>query len=236
MTPFTLLTVALAAAAHAHAPIDSTHVAPADTLAVARVTLAEQASRLANDTLVFRLTAVAPVAGLPSFATPVPDLRFAIATNADTVRHRPRAVEVSDAYEMRLRIHRYASYTMIPLFALQSIAGNQLYQADKSGAEKPGWAKGTHVAGAVGLATLFTVNTVTGLWNLWDSRSNETGRTKRWIHSLLLLGSDACFVYSGVSAGDAKNSQQTRDNHRNVSYVGMGAALVGYAVMLVGDH
>jgi hypothetical protein len=216
MTPFTLLSVALAAAVQSYAPVDSTHSAPSDTLVVAAPTLAEQAARLANDRLVFRLTP-----GIPA---------------SDTVRHRPRAVEVSDAYEMRLRIHHYASYTMIPLFALQSIAGNQLYQADKSGAEKPGWAKGTHVAGALGLATLFTVNTVTGVWNLWESRGNETGRTKRWIHSLLLLGSDACFVYSGVSAGDANNSQQTRDNHRNVSYVGMGSALVGYAIMLVGDH
>jgi hypothetical protein len=145
-------------------------------------------------------------------------------------------VEVSDAYEMRLRIHRYASYTMIPLFALQSVAGNQLYQADRTGAEKPGWAKGTHAVGAAGLAALFTVNTVTGVWNLWESRDNETGRTKRWIHSILLLASDAGFAYSGISAGEAEDSQATRDRHRNVSYAAMASALAGYAVMLVGDH
>lgn len=155
---------------------------------------------------------------------------------ADTVRRRARAVEVSDAYETRLRIHRYASYTMIPLFALQSVAGNQLYQADRTGAEKPGWAKGTHAVGAAGLAALFTVNTVTGVWNLWESRDNETGRTKRWIHSILLLASDAGFTYSGISAGDAEESQATRDRHRNVSYAAMASALAGYAVMLVGDH
>ncbi|HEX5972817.1 MAG TPA: hypothetical protein VFY85_12880 [Gemmatimonadaceae bacterium] len=155
---------------------------------------------------------------------------------ADTVRRRTRAVEVSDAYEMRLRIHRYASYTMVPLFALQSVAGNQLYQADRTGAEKPGWAKGTHAVGAAGLAALFTVNTVTGVWNLWESRGNETGRTKRWIHSILLLASDAGFTYSGISAGDAEESQATRDRHRNVSYAAMASALAGYAVMLVGDH
>jgi hypothetical protein len=155
---------------------------------------------------------------------------------ADTVRRRARAVEVSDAYETRLRIHRYASYTMIPLFALQSIAGNQLYQADRTGAEKPGWAKGTHAVGAAGLAGLFTVNTVTGVWNLWELRGNETGRTKRWIHSILLLASDAGFTYSGISAGEAEGSQATRDRHRNVSYAAMASALAGYAVMLIGDH
>jgi hypothetical protein len=155
----------------------------------------------------------------------------------DTVRPRPRAVEVSDAYEMRLRIHRYASYSMIPLFVVQSVAGNQLYQADRSGSLRPGWAETTHGAGAAGLGALFTVNTVTGLWNLWDSRDNEVGRTKRWIHSALLLGSDAGFAWSGIKlASDAKNSQSGRDQHRRVSYISMGAALAGYAVMLVGDH
>jgi hypothetical protein len=156
---------------------------------------------------------------------------------ADTVRRRPRAIEVSDAYETRLRIHRYASYTVIPLFALQSIAGNQLYQADQSGAQRPGWAEATHSAGAAALGAVFTVNTVTGLWNLWDSRGNEVGRTKRWIHSALMLGSDAGFTYAGIKlSGDAKHSQDGRDRHRRVSYISMGVALAGYGVMLVGNH
>ena len=163
-------------------------------------------------------------------------LVFKLAPQTDTVRRRPQAIEVSDAYETRLRIHRYASYTMIPLFALQSIAGNQLYEADRTGGEKPSWAKSTHVAGATGLAALFTVNTVTGAWNLWESRSNPSGRTKRWIHSILMLASDAGFTYSGISSGDAEHSQTTRDHHRNVSYAAMGTALAGYAVMLIGDH
>ena len=163
--------------------------------------------------------------------------RMLTGTSADTVRRRPRAVEVSDAYELRLRIHRYASYTVIPLFAVQSVAGNQLFQADQSGAPRPGWAKGTHSAGAAALGALFTVNTVTGLWNLWDSRDNEVGRTKRWIHSALLLGSDAGFTYAGIKlASDAKHSQSGREQHRRISYISMGAALAGYAVMLVGSH
>jgi hypothetical protein len=155
----------------------------------------------------------------------------------DTTHPRRRAVEVSDAYELRLRVHRYASYTMIPLFVVQSVAGNQLFQADKSGADRPGWAKATHGAGAAGLGALFTINTVTGAWNLWDSRGNDVGRTKRWIHSVLLLASDAGFTYAGVKlGGEAKSSQSSRDQHERISYVSMGAALAGYAVMLVGNH
>lgn len=160
-------------------------------------------------------------------------------TQTDTVpvRRRPRAVEVSDAYEMRLRIHRYASYTMIPLFVVQSVAGNQLYVADESGSPRPRWAKGTHSLGAAGLGALFTVNTVTGVWNLWDSRDNEVGRTKRLVHSALLLASDAGFTWSGIKlAADARNSSSSRQQHRNVAYISMGAALAGYGVMLVGGH
>jgi hypothetical protein len=177
-------------------------------------------------------------AGIPSIApTDSARARLLPDSPADTVRRRPRAVEVSDAYEMRLRIHRYAAYTMIPLFVTQSVAGNQLYVADQSGSPRPGWAQTTHSLGAAGLGTLFTVNTVTGLWNLWDSRDNEAGRTKRWIHSALLLGSDAGFTWAGIKlASDAKNSSSARDQHRRVSYISMGVALAGYAVMLVGDH
>lgn len=151
---------------------------------------------------------------------------------ADTVRRRPKAVEVSDAYALRLKIHHYASYTVIPLFAVQTIAGNQLMTTNP-----PSWAKPVHSAGAAGLGALFTVNTVTGVWNLWEGRDVEEGRTLRWLHSALMLASDAGFTYAGVKlSGDAKRSPEGRDRHRNVAYVSMGTALVGYGVMLFGNH
>lgn len=174
-------------------------------------------------------TTVASVVVLPSALEPTID--------TVPVHRRPKAIEVSDAYEMRLRIHRYAAYTMIPLFVVQSVAGNQLYVADQSGSPRPGWAKATHSAGAAGLGALFTINTVTGLWNLWDSRDNDVGRTKRVLHSVLLLASDAGFAWSGIKlAQDAKNSSSARDQHRRVAYISMGAALAGYGVMLFGNH
>ena len=214
----------IAAVAFSAAPAPALGVSPPDTMLLApaadsNALAVRSAASGSSDSLMLRAR-----------------LQFRLSLAADTVRRRPKAIEVSDAYEMRLRIHRYASYTMIPLFAVQTVAGNQLFQADKSGAEKPGWAKGTHVVGATGLAALFTINTVTGAWNFWESRGNETGRTKRWIHSILLLASDAGFTYSGISAGEAEDSQDTRNRHRNVSYAAMASALAGYAVMLVGDH
>jgi hypothetical protein len=174
----------------------------------------------------------------PRVAAPSPRVtaaRVAAAIEADTTpRRRPKAVEVSDAYAMRLRIHKYASYATIPLFAAQTIAGNQMYQ---SGGDDPSWAKSTHSIGAAGLGALFTVNTVTGVWNLWDSRGVSEGRTVRLVHSALMLASDAGFAYAGIKLGpDADRSLAKRQEHRRVAYISMGTALAGYATMLVANR
>jgi hypothetical protein len=163
----------------------------------------------------------------------IADTQLAVAADT-TPRRRPRAVEVSDAYALRLRIHRYASYTMIPLFAAQSIAGNQMYQ---SGGSDPAWAKSLHGIGAAGLGALFTVNTVTGVWNLWESRGVSEGRTVKLVHSALMLASDAGFAYAGIKLGpDATRSGARRQEHRRVAYISMGGALAGYATMLLANR
>ena len=161
--------------------------------------------------------------------------RVALASASDTTpRRRPRVVEMSDAYALRLRIHRYASYTLLPLFAAQSIAGNQLYQ---SGGSDPAWAKSLHGIGAGGLAALFTVNTVTGVWNLWESRGVSDRRTVRLVHSALMLASDAGFTYAGVKLGpEATRSGVKRQEHRRVALISMSGALAGYATMLVANR
>jgi len=182
-----------------------------------------------------RAAAPADTAIAPSVASPL--VQSVELTAVDTVRPRRRAVQMSDAAVLRLRIHRYASYTTIPLFVVQAVAGNQLYQADKGGAERPGWAKSTHSVGAAGLGALFTVNTITGVWALWDQRANQDGRTRRWVHSLLMLGADAGFAWTGIKlADDAKNSQDSRDQHRKVAYISMGAALTSYGIMFFGNR
>jgi hypothetical protein len=158
-----------------------------------------------------------------------PALRF----DDDTVprRRRAKAIEVSDWYERRLRIHRYGAYAMIPLFAFQSVAGNQLYQ---EGSGAPGWAKTGHRWGAAGLATVFGVNTVTGLWNLWDSRAVPQGRTRRTIHTLLMLASDAGFTYAGVRLSEqAENSADVRRQHRAWAYGSMATAIAGSGLMVL---
>ncbi len=148
----------------------------------------------------------------------------------DTVRRpRAKAVEVSDWYERRLRIHRYGSYAIYPLFALQAVAGNQVFQEQRGA---PDWAKTGHRVGATALAGVFTVNTVTGLWNLWDSRNAPPGRTRRTVHTLLMLASDAGFTYAGARLSQqAETSSDKRREHRVWAYSSMATALTGVGVM-----
>ena len=81
---------------------------------------------------------------------------------------------------------------------------------------------------------MFGVNTVTGLWNLWDSRAVPQGRTRRTIHALLMLASDAGFAYAGIKLSeDAEQSADARRKHRNTAYASMGVAVTGAGMMLL---
>jgi len=177
-------------------------------------------------------TAVAPP------PVPAPAASLLVPAAADTTpRRRPRAIEVSDAYATRLQIHKLASYPVIPLFVLQSVAGNQLYVADANGSPRPGWAKSAHSLGAGALGALFTINTVTGVWNAWDSRDVTQGRTTRLLHSALMLASDAGFTYAGIAlSGDAQRNADTRNQHRRIAYISMGTTLAGLGVILAGNR
>ncbi|HMC54699.1 MAG: hypothetical protein DMD35_10110 [Gemmatimonadetes bacterium] len=208
-------------------------LAPADTTSLDTKPLVAEfvlSDSTASDSVVAH--PVAPVSVMLA-----PSLLSERLADADTVHRRRRAVVLSDAALLRLRIHRYASYTVIPLFALQAIAGNQLLQADNGGEERPGWAKSAHSFGAAAIGTVFTVNTVTGVWGLYDERANDQNRALRWAHSILMLASDAGFTYTGIKlADDAKRSSSDRDLHRNWAYASIGTALVGYGIMFFGNR
>jgi len=146
---------------------------------------------------------------------------------ADTPRVRRHAVTYSDAYNTRLTIHRIGSYTMLPLFAGEWYLGNRLL----NGTNPPSWVKPTHVGVAGALGVLFTVNTVTGAWNLWDSREDPAGRTRRYIHTGLMLASDAGFLWTAAIAGDAKHNHDAGNRHRDVALGSIGLSTVGTALM-----
>jgi hypothetical protein len=143
---------------------------------------------------------------------------------SDTVRQRRRSVEVSEWYARRLKIHRYGAALSVPVFALQYIAGQQLYT---KGSDAPGWAKTGHRVGATTLAGIFAANTVTGAWNWWESRSVPKGRALRTIHALGFLGADAAFTYAGVKlANEAENSAAKRSRHRNMALTAVAVSVV----------
>ena len=221
-----LLALGTATATHVLAPLDTT---PANaTLPAAGATVIDST---ALDSVVTHVASPVSVMFAPTL------LGEHLASADTTVHKRRKAVVMSDAAILRLRIHRYASYTVIPLFALQSIAGNQLLQADNGGQERPGWAKSAHSFGAGAIGTVFAVNTITGVWSLYDQRANTDGRTLRWVHSILMLASDAGFTWTGIKlADDAKESSSNRDQHRNWAYASIGTALVGYGIMYVGNR
>lgn len=149
----------------------------------------------------------------------------------DTARRkRPTAVEYSDFYHTRLKIHQVLSWTMLPLFALQYASGSQILE---HGSTAPDWAKNVHGPTAGLLAGVFAVNTVTGAWNLWDSRKDPAGRTRRYIHSALMFVADAGFVYTGSLADQAESDPEARERHRNVALASMGVATASWLMMLI---
>ncbi len=142
---------------------------------------------------------------------------------------RPQAVEYSDTYNTRRKIHMIASYATSPLFAAQYWAGQQLFDDGEDSA-----AASAHGALTIGIASLFAVNTVTGVWNLWEARKDPNGRTRRLVHSLMMFGAGAGFVATGALApDDDEDGGASRSTHRNVAIASMGISVASYVYMLV---
>lgn len=145
---------------------------------------------------------------------------------ADTLPRR-RAVEHSDAYYTRLRIHRVGSYAMLPLFAGEYLLGEKLL----SEGDVPGWVKPAHGAVAGGLGVVFTSNTITGVWNLVEARHEPQGRLRRTIHAAALLAADAGFVATGIAAGSAEHGDDGARRHKQLAIGSMALSTAGTAMM-----
>lgn len=201
---------------------------------IARLLPALTGAPVAADTVLLPAT-VNTATAAPLIMAPAIDwiaLRGEASGTADTARTRKRirAVEYSDGYQTRLRIHRALSYTMIPLFIGSYVTGDQILRHRSN---PPGWARTLHKPFAIATGAVFTVNTVTGLWNLWDSRKNPEGQVKRTIHSLLFIAATAGFTYAGTSlARDAVNREDRNRFHKQVALASMGVSVVSWGMMI----
>jgi hypothetical protein len=142
---------------------------------------------------------------------------------------RTTAVDYSHGYEVRLKVHKVASLATLPLFVTQYVLGQKLYDGSTGGV------KTAHTATAVGVASLFGVNTVTGVWNLWEGRKDPAGRGRRFTHAIMMLGADAGFVATGLLAPDDDDPDKyldRRSTHRTVALTSMAVATASYLMML----
>lgn len=151
-----------------------------------------------------------------------------------------RAIEYSDAYRTRLKIHKYASFATLPLFAGEYALGQSMFNNTPSDTSSK---RGLHAALGAGIMGLFAVNTVTGAWNLFgEGRKDPNGRTLRLVHGLLMMVADAGFVATSLSGPNSRHQSgaQTYESrkvtHRNLAVFSVSVGTAGYLMMLFGHR
>lgn len=146
----------------------------------------------------------------------------------------PVAVEYSDAYRVRAKIHKVSSLATLPLFVTEGIVGQSLYSRPSDGK------KSAHLAVASGIGVLFGVNTVTGVWNLIESRKDPHHRKRRLVHGILMIGADAGFLATAAMGPEREEVERggggSRSAHRAMAFTSIGMASAGYLIMLFGGH
>jgi hypothetical protein len=148
---------------------------------------------------------------------------------------QPRVIEYSDAYRLRGRIHKDASVALLPLFGAEGLLGESLYNTPTD------TKKTAHIVVGTAILGLFALNSVTGVWNLVESRHDPNGRTRRWVHGLLMMGADVGFIATLASGPGGRGRftstfDSRKSTHRTLAFTSIGMATGGYLVMLIGPH
>ena len=143
----------------------------------------------------------------------------------------PVATTYSNGYELRLKIHKYASVATLPLFGTELALGQSLYNTPDTGAKKT-----AHAVVGAGIVGLFGVNTVTGVWNLWEGRHDTDGRKLKVLHSVLMLAADGGFVATEATAPSLHRGETVltgnKSLHRDLAVASIGVGTVSYVLML----
>jgi hypothetical protein len=147
---------------------------------------------------------------------------------------RPVAVDYSDGHYTRAKIHKYASFATLPLFATELALGQNVYNDPNANTST---AKSAHIAVGTAITGLFAVNTVTGVWNMWESRNDPSHHKLTLIHGILMLGADAGFVATFASGpnGRGANIDTQKQTHRSIALTSIGLATGSYLLMLFGN-
>jgi hypothetical protein len=174
-----------------------------------------------------------PTPSAPPIAAALAKLTFLPADDTPAqAQARTRAFEYSDAYRLRAKIHRYASFATLPLFGAEAVIGQKLYTNPTPGK------KSAHLVIGMAMGGLFAVNTVTGVWNLIEARKDPKGHTLRTLHGVLMLAADAGFLATAASGPHSHRGVTTLSSgaaaHRTIAFTSIGVALAGYALMLFG--
>jgi hypothetical protein len=149
---------------------------------------------------------------------------------------RPKAIEYSAGYETRAKIHKYASFVTLPLFATELALGQSIYNDPNA---RTSAARNAHIAVGTGITSLFAVNTVTGVWNMWESRGDPNHRTLKMLHGILMLGADAGFVATFATGPGGRNDvnfDSNKQTHRTLALTSIGVATGSYLMMLIGNR
>jgi hypothetical protein len=148
------------------------------------------------------------------------------------------AVEHSDAYLKRKKIHKVASFATLPLFATELALGQSIYANPSTGGKRA-----AHIFVGTGIIGLFGVNTVTGAWNMFgEDRDESGGRMLRLVHGLLMMASDAGFVATSMTGPNSGSQRQAltyesrATMHRNLAIASISVGTAGYLIMLFGNH
>jgi hypothetical protein len=165
------------------------------------------------------------------------DITWAAVESADEGQGTPRrpvAVEYSDGYYTRAKIHKYASFATLPLFATEIALGQNVYNDPNA---RSSTAKGAHIAVGTAITGLFAVNTVTGVWNMWESRNEPEHHKLKLIHGVLMLAADAGFVatFATGPGGRGANLDSQKQTHRTIALTSIGIATGSYLLMLFGN-
>jgi hypothetical protein len=149
------------------------------------------------------------------------------------------AIQHSDAYQTRAKIHKYASYATLPLFAGELALGQSLFNSSST----DGGNKGLHAAVGAGIIGLFGLNTVTGAWNMFgEGWQEQDGRTLRLVHGLLMMAADAGFVATWATAphgerfGTSSNFDHDKRVHRDIAVASISVGTASYLLMLLANH